>query len=87
MLAATGDDLVAKSCLSLCDPKDCSPPGSCPWDSSDKNTGVGSHFHLQVIFLTQGSNPCLLHWQADSLLTEPPEKQKHAFTVFSWSIL
>ena len=25
------------------------------------------HFLLQGIFLTQGSNPCLLHWQADSL--------------------
>ena len=29
-----------------------------------KNTGVGCHFLLQAIFLTQGSNPCLLHWQA-----------------------
>ena len=26
-----------------------------------KNTGVGWHFLLQGIFLTQGSNPCLLH--------------------------
>ena len=25
------------------------------------------HFLLQGIFLTQGSNLCLLHWQADSL--------------------
>ena len=32
----------------------------CPWDSSSKNTGVGCHFLLQGIFLTQGSNPCLL---------------------------
>ena len=35
-----------------------------------KNTGVGCHFLLQGIFLTQGSNPRLLrvwHWQADSL--------------------
>ena len=29
---------------------------------------VGCHFLLQGIFLTQGSNPCLLHWQVDSLL-------------------
>ena len=29
--------------------------------SSSKNTGMGSHFHLQGIFLTQGSNPGLLH--------------------------
>ena len=42
----------------------------CPWDSPGKNTGVGSHCFLQGIFLTQGSNPCLLHllhWQADFL--------------------
>ena len=32
-----------------------------------KNTGVGCHFLLQGIFLTQESNPCLLHWQEDSL--------------------
>ena len=32
-----------------------------------KNTGVGCHFLLQGLFLTQGSNPRLLHWQADSL--------------------
>ena len=29
-------------------------------------TGVGSHFLLQGIFLTQGSNPRLLRWQVDS---------------------
>ena len=26
----------------------------CPWDFPGKNTGVGCHFFLQVIFLTQG---------------------------------
>ena len=39
----------------------------CPWDSPGKNSGVGCHALLQGIFLTQGSNPGLLHWQADSL--------------------
>ena len=35
----------------LCDPVDCSPPGSsCPWDSPGKNSGVGCHFLLQGIF-------------------------------------
>ena len=28
---------------------------------------MGCHFLLQGIFLTQESNLCLLHWQADSL--------------------
>ena len=40
------------------------------WDFLGKNTGVGCHFLLQGIFLTQGSNTYLLHllhWQADSL--------------------
>ena len=42
----------------------------CPWDFPGKNTGVGCHFLLQVIFPTQGQNPHLLsflHWQVDSL--------------------
>ena len=32
-----------------------------PWDFPSKNTGVGCHRLLQTIFLTQGSNPGLLH--------------------------
>ena len=31
----------------------------CPWNSPDKNTGVGCHAFLQGLFLTQGSNPSL----------------------------
>ena len=46
----------------LCDPMDCSPPGSSVHgDSPDKNTGVGYHALLQGIFPTQGSNPGLPH--------------------------
>ena len=37
----------------------------CSWDFPGKNIGVGCHFLLQGIFPTQGSNPHLLHWQAD----------------------
>ena len=41
----------------LCDPMDCSPPGSSDHgDSPGKNTGVGCHALLQGIFQTQGSN-------------------------------
>ena len=32
-----------------------------PWNFPGKNTGVGCHFLLQEIFLTQGSNPGLPH--------------------------
>ena len=38
-----------------------------PWDFLGKNAGVGCHFLLQGIFLTQGSNLCVLRWQVDSL--------------------
>ena len=48
---------VTQSCPTLCDPMDCSRP----WDSPGKNTGVGYHFLLQGIFLTQKLNPGLLH--------------------------
>ena len=36
-------------------------------ESPGKNTGVGWHFLLQGIFLTRGSNLCLLLQQEDSL--------------------
>ena len=40
-----------------CNPVDCSPPGSSVHgDSLGKNTGVGCHFLLQGIFLTEGQN-------------------------------
>ena len=54
--------LVAQSCLTLCDPMGCSPPGSSVrGDSPGKNTGVGGHALLQGIFPTQGSNLGLSH--------------------------
>ena len=52
--------LVAQLCLTLCDPMDCSLPGSSVHgDSPDKNTGMACHALLQGIFPTQGSNPGL----------------------------
>ena len=63
-----------KLCPSLCDPMDCSPPGSSVHgDSPSKNTGVGCHALLQGIFPTQGSNPGVPHCRADSLASELPE--------------
>ena len=49
----------------------------CPLSSPGKNTGVGCHAFLLVIFLTQGWNPhlfSLLHWQVGSLPLTPPGK-------------
>ena len=54
--------LITQSCLTLCDPMDWSPPGSCVHgDSPGKNIGVGCHALLQGIFPTQGLNPDLPH--------------------------
>ena len=54
--------LVAQSCPTLCNPMDCSLPGSSVHrDSLGKNTGMGCRALLQGIFPTQGSNPGLLH--------------------------
>ena len=60
--------LVAQLYPTLCDPIDRLYPARLlyPWDFPGKNTEVGCHFLLQGIFPTQGSNPRLLHWQADS---------------------
>ena len=52
---------VSQSCPTLCDPMDCSLPGSSVHGIPGKNTGVGCHALLQGIFPTQGSNPYLLH--------------------------
>ena len=46
----------------LCDPMDCSLPGSSiHGNSPGKNTGVGCHAFFQGIFPTQVLNPSLLH--------------------------
>ena len=59
---------LLQSCPTLCDPMDCCPPGFSvhgipqarilEWVAMSSSRGV---------ILIQGSNPCLLHWQAGSL--------------------
>ena len=57
---------------------DCSPPGSSIHGIfPGKNSGVGCHFLLQRIFLTQGTNTHhlgLLNWQVGSVPLAPPGK-------------
>ena len=68
---------LLQSCPTLCDSRDCSPPGLlCPWDYPGKNTRVGCYFFLQGIFPTQGSNPSLMFpaLAAGSLPLAPPGK-------------
>ena len=57
--------LVTQSCMTLCNPMDWLYPSRllCPWNSPDKNTGMGSHSLLQGIFPIQGLSLGLLHCQ------------------------
>ena len=78
--------LVARSCLILCEPMDCSPPGfSFRGDSPGKNTGVGCHALLQGIFLTQGWNPGLPHCR-HSLLSKLPGKPLYCY-IYEYILL
>ena len=62
-----------------------------PRNFPGKNIGVGCHFLLQEIFLTQGSNPHLLHllqWQVDPLPLshlESPHKEVTSTLFFECS--
>ena len=78
-------------CPTLCDPVDCSPPGSSvhgvlqagilEWVAMPLLQGI-------LIFPTQGSNPGLLHWQADSLPSGPRgEPWAGGFTSLHLSLL
>ena len=80
---------VAQWCPTVCDPMDCSLPGSSVhrilqariqeyWSGKKKkkNTGVGCHFLLQGIF--PGIEPtslCLLHWRVASTTSTTWEAQ------------
>ena len=78
--------LLVQSCLTLCDPMDCSPPGfSVPGDSPGKNTGAGCHAFLQGIFQPRDQTKvsCIA---TDSLPAEPPGKPKNT-RVISLSLL
>ena len=67
-ICSLGACMLSCQVMTLCDPMDCSPPGSSvhgilqarilEWVAIPSSRGSS---------LTQGSNPCLLHWQADSL--------------------
>ena len=71
---------VAQSCPILCNPMDCSPPGSSVHgDSPGKNTGVGCHALLptQEDLPNPGIKLGFSALYADSLLSEPPGKPKN----------
>ena len=63
----------AQSCPTLCDPTDCSPPGSSVHGISQEDSWSGLPSPIPGDHLNQGLNPSFLgplgslHWQADSL--------------------
>ena len=80
---------VTQSCPTLCDTMDGSlPDSSVHGDSPGKNTGVGCHDLLQVIFPTQRLNPGLLHcrWILYHLSYQG-SPQTCLLPTYFWSIL
>ena len=69
-----------QSCPTLCDPIDNSPPGSHPWDSPGKNTGVGCHFLLQCMKVKQENEKVglKLNFQKNKIMASGP--------ITSWQI-
>ena len=78
-------DTHAQSHPTLCDPVDCSPPGSTAHGILQATIleWVAIPFS-RGIFLTQGLNLSLLHWQADPLPFEPLGKP---ITKSCWLLL
>ena len=75
--------LGTQSCQTLCDPMDCSLPGSSVHgDSPGKNTGrVGCHSLLHGIFPTQGLNLVLPHCRQILYWLSHQEKSNHDLLV------
>ena len=76
-----GGGLVAKSCPMLCDPMNCSPPGS-----SVHGTLWARILEWVAISFSRGSSPprgqTWVSCTADSFLTEPPGKSLFLPSVF-----
>ena len=69
-----------QSCLTLGDPMTVGRQAPLSMDFPGKGTGVGCHALLQEIFLTQGSNPVLLHCrQILKLLSHQGRRSKATF--------
>ena len=59
----------------------------CPWNFPGKNIGVDCPFLIQGIFLTQGLDLHLLHWQVDSLLLATREAHQTRSDQISCSVV
>ena len=72
---------VAKLCLTLWNPRVCSPPSNCPWDFPGKNTGASCHFLLLPNLGIQPGSPVLPALTGGFFITEPPEKPSHMYHI------
>ena len=70
--------LVAQLCLTLCDPRDCSPPGSSVHGIVQARILEWVTISFSRDLPTKRSNPRLQHWQADSF---------HCATWEAWALL
>ena len=67
--------LVTQSCLTFCNPMDCSPLRLlCPWNFPGQNTGVGSRSLSPGALPDQGMESGFPALQADSFLSETAGK-------------
>ena len=77
--------LAAQACPMLCDPLNCSPPGSSVHGILQARILECCYALLQEISPTQVSNLCLLcllDWQEASLPLAPPGK---GFSTYTWA--
>ena len=78
-------------CPTLCDPIDGGPPGSHPWDSQGKNTGVGCHFllqHMKVKSESEVAQSCPT--LPDPMNCSPPGSAVHGISkarVLEWAAI
>ena len=72
-----------QSCLTMCDPMDCSPPGSSVYGFSNQQYWSGLSFPSPEDLPDPGIEPGSLELQADSLPSEPPGKP-HIASIIEW---
>ena len=66
--------MCAQSCPTLCDPMDCRPPGFSVHGILQARVLEWEAISFSGDRPSEGSNPCLLHQQVNSLPLEPPAK-------------
>ena len=84
-ITSTGKEccLVAKLRLTLCNPMDCSPPGSSVWDFPGKNTGVSCYYPPPGDLPDLGIEPVSAVSAGGFFTIQPPGKPRIRVGVLS----